>query len=101
MFTNPQTGEASNNLAGSFHGLPAQTAPLFDRASERAGALAQRGLDAVRDSSQKLRDQAQRASDGTRSYIRDEPLKSMLFAAATGAALVALLSLLGSSRYRR
>lgn len=97
---NPQTGEAPNNLAGSFQGLPPQAAPLLDRASERASALAQRGLDAVRDSSQQLREQAHRASDGTLGYIRDEPLKSMLFAAATGAALMALLSLLGSPRRR-
>ena len=38
-----------------------------------------------------LREQAHRASDGTRGYIRDEPLKSMLFAAATGAAIMAKL----------
>jgi hypothetical protein len=79
---NPQSSEAPNNLAGSLQGLPAHAAPLLDRASERAGALAQRGLDAVRDSSQQLRDQVHRASDGTLGYVWDEPLKSMLFAAA-------------------
>jgi ElaB/YqjD/DUF883 family membrane-anchored ribosome-binding protein len=98
---NSQTTEAPNHLAGSLQDLHPQTAPLLDRASERASALAQRGLDAVRDSSQQLREQAHRASDGTLGYIRDEPLKSILFAAATGAALMALLSLMGSSRQRR
>jgi uncharacterized membrane protein YtjA (UPF0391 family) len=42
----------------------------------------ERSLDAVRDSSQQLRDQVHRASDGTLGYVWDEPLKSMLFAAA-------------------
>jgi hypothetical protein len=31
---NPHTGEAPNNVAGSLQGLPAQAAPLLDRASE-------------------------------------------------------------------
>lgn len=38
--------------------------PLLDQAVEQASAFAQRGADAVRDSSQNLRDSARRASDG-------------------------------------
>lgn len=38
---------------------------------------------------------ANQASDKTIAYIRDEPVKSMLIAAATGAALVALARLIG------
>jgi ElaB/YqjD/DUF883 family membrane-anchored ribosome-binding protein len=41
-----------------------------------------------------VRDQAMRASDGTLNYIKDEPVKAMLIAAAAGAALMALLGLL-------
>jgi hypothetical protein len=44
-----------------------------------------------------LRDKALRASDNTVGYIKDEPVKAMLIAAATGAALMALVSLITRS----
>jgi ElaB/YqjD/DUF883 family membrane-anchored ribosome-binding protein len=91
--------ETLDSLAGSVQDLRQQASPLIDRASERASALAQRGLDAVHDRSQRLREQAHRASDETLNYIKDEPVKSMLIAAATGAALMALVGLL-SARHR-
>jgi len=73
---------------------------MINRAGEQASAFAQRGVNAVLDSSQHLRDSAQRASDNTVMYIKDEPLKSMLIAAATGAALMALVGMLSRSRSR-
>ena len=90
--------EAIDSLAGSAQDLRNEATPLINRASEQASALAQRGVNAVRDSSQHLRDTAQRASDSTVMYIKDEPLKAMLIAAATGAALMALVGLLNRSR---
>ena len=69
------------------------TAPLMQRASEQAGALAHRSADALRASTAQLRRTALRASDGTADYIRKEPFKSMLLAVATGAAVAALIAL--------
>lgn len=82
--------EALDSLAGSVQDLRHQ-----------ASALAHRGADSVRDTSQQLRDKALRASDNTLNYIKDEPIKSVLIAAATGAALMALISMMASSRDRR
>ena len=93
--------EAIDSLAGSAQDLRNEVTPLINRASDQASALAQRGVNAVRDSSQHLRDTAQRATDGTVMYIKDEPLKSMLIAAATGAALMALVGMLNRSRNHR
>ncbi len=90
--------EAIDSLADSAQGLRNEVAPLITRASDQASALTQRGVNAVRESSQQLRDTAQRASDSTVMYIKDEPLKSMLIAAATGAALMALVGMLSRSR---
>jgi len=90
--------DAIDSVAGSAQDLRNQVAPLINRAGEQASALAQRGVNAVRDTSQHLRDTAQRATDGTVMYIKDEPLKSMLIAAATGAALMALVGMLSRSR---
>jgi len=69
------------------------------RASERASELASRGLDAVRDGSQHLRDRALRVTDNSVEYIKHEPVKSMIYAAVAGAALMGLVSLLSRRRY--
>jgi ElaB/YqjD/DUF883 family membrane-anchored ribosome-binding protein len=88
-----------DSLAGSVETLRQQAAPLLNRVGEQASALASRGAAAVRDGSQHLREKAVHASDSTIGYIKDEPVKAMLIAAATGAALMALLSLLTRSRH--
>lgn len=54
----------------------------------------------VRDTSRQLQTKVLRASDGTVNYIRDEPVKSVLIAAAAGAAIVALATLVQRSRAR-
>ena len=65
--------------------------PMLGRAVDQANALAHRGADA-------LREQARHASDSTVSYIRAEPVKAVLIAAASGAALVGLISFFARSR---
>jgi ElaB/YqjD/DUF883 family membrane-anchored ribosome-binding protein len=89
--------QALDKLASTAQGPRQQVSPLLERAGEQAGALVQRGADAVRDGTQQLRDQTQRASDSTLNYIKDEPVKAVLIAAAAGAALVTLLGLLRKS----
>jgi ElaB/YqjD/DUF883 family membrane-anchored ribosome-binding protein len=70
------------------------------QSADQAIALARRGVDAVRGSSQQLRERARRASDSTVGYIKDEPVKSVLIAAVAGATLSALASLLMRPRMR-
>jgi ElaB/YqjD/DUF883 family membrane-anchored ribosome-binding protein len=82
--------------------LADQAAPLLSRASEQAGALVHRSAEALRDTTHQLRQSALRASDNTVDYIREAPVKSMLIAAAAGAALTALIALsIRSSSDRR
>ena len=90
--------EALDGLALSVPDIRHQGAPMLHRANEQAIALARRGVDAVRDGSQHVRDAARRASDGTAGYIRDEPFRSIVFAALAGAALAALAG--WASRHR-
>ena len=73
---------------------------LLDRTTEKASALAHRGMDAVREGSHQLRSSALHASDSTGGYIRQQPVKSVLFAAAVGLALMGLLMLAGRTRNR-
>ncbi len=77
-----------------------QAAPLINRLSTQAEAAARRGADMVKETSAQLREKAVRAQDSTVGYIKDEPVKSMLIAAATGAALMALVSLASRSHRR-
>lgn len=78
-----------------------RVAPSLVRMAEQAESLLERGVDAVRDGTQQLRESAGRSTDRTVAYIRDEPLKSVLIAAAAGAALMALANVLGRSRTPR
>lgn len=75
-----------------------QTSPRYDEAAQRARALAQQAAQSVRATTRQLRDSAVQLTDGTRQYVRDEPVKSVLIAAATGAVLIGLASLLSRSR---
>ena len=75
-----------------------QVAPMLSKVSSQAEAAARRGMDAVRDTSQQLREKAVHAQDVTVAYVKDEPVKAMLIAAAIGALLMGLISMMGRSR---
>jgi ElaB/YqjD/DUF883 family membrane-anchored ribosome-binding protein len=73
---------------------------LVDQTADQALHATQRGVQAVRDGSHQLLDRALRVSEGTASYVRGEPVKSLLIAAATGAALMALVGMMVRSHGR-
>ncbi len=62
--------------------------------TDEAQGLAKRTSDLMSESAAQVRRQAELTRDATRGYIQDEPLKSVLIAAAAGAGLVLLGSLL-------
>ncbi|MBK7546670.1 MAG: hypothetical protein IPI20_02105 [Rhodoferax sp.] len=92
--------EAVDGLAQAMQEVRHQAEPMLNRASEQVSALAQRGVNGVRATSQHLREKTRDTADGTVQYIKDEPVKAMLIAAATGAALMALVSLISRSGHR-
>ena len=94
--TQRATNSAFDGLADGVQSLRQQAAPAINR----VGALAQQGVHSVRDTAQQVRQRALQASDSTVSYIKEEPIKSMLIAAAAGAGLIALLSLITRSSNR-
>lgn len=91
------TNAAFDRLGDKVDSVHDRAAPIIDRLSQQAEAVTRRGIDAVRDSSAQLREKAAQLSDTTVGHIRDEPLKSVLIAAATGAALMALVVLASRS----
>jgi len=85
--TQRATDQALERLNDRVETARGRTSPLIDRWTSEADAAARRSVAAVRDS-------ALRAQGATTGYIRDEPLKAVLIAAAAGAALLALVQLL-------
>lgn len=71
-----------------------QTGAALKQFAHDTESLAHRGMDAVRDSAGQLRDKSLHAKDATANYIQHEPIKSVLIAAAVGAALMGLVALL-------
>ena len=92
------TNDALDALSGSVQDLRGKAATMLNHGGDEILALTRRGMDAVRDGSQQVRDKALHASDVTLGYIRKEPVKAVLIAAATGAALMGLIALLTRSR---
>ncbi len=86
--------QALDQLAARIEGVRSHAGPALDDLAHDATGLAQRGTEALRQRADQLRDQASHLRDATRGYIQHEPLKAVLMAAAVGAGLVALGSLL-------
>jgi ElaB/YqjD/DUF883 family membrane-anchored ribosome-binding protein len=92
--------EVLDSMVATVRDVRQHAAPLLRRASEQASALARRGVDGVRDNAARLRDTTRRSSQRTASYIKEEPAKAILIAAATAAAVIGLASLIGRLRDR-
>ena len=75
-----------------------QAAQMLGMVSDQAQKLVEQGRDALRDTSQLVRDKASQASDTAVGYTKDEPMKAILLAAAAGAVLMGLVTLLARSR---
>lgn len=71
---------------------------VFGRAAARVDDLTRRGVERARQTSYDVRDRVGHAGDVTVAYIKDEPMKSILIAAAAGAALATLAGVLSRSR---
>lgn len=84
------TTDASNSLMEH----AAQSADAVVHSTQRLANQAVDGVShALQATGQQVRDGTHLASDNTLAYIRAQPVKSILIAAATGAALVALAHL--------
>ena len=79
-----------------------ETVPAaFSRAAAQVEEITRRGLDRAKEASMGVRDQVYKAGDRTVGYIKDEPVKSVLIAAATGAAVALLVGWAMRSRSHR
>jgi ElaB/YqjD/DUF883 family membrane-anchored ribosome-binding protein len=67
---------------------------VMSTVSSEAHNLANRSSQMLHDGTAQVRKQAEAARDATRGYIQQDPMKAVLIAAAAGAGLVLLGSLL-------
>jgi ElaB/YqjD/DUF883 family membrane-anchored ribosome-binding protein len=77
-----------------------ETKPLLSRVGRQARDYASNGYDAARERAAALKERSLQAVDSTRGYVQDEPIKSLLIAAAVGAAVIALVEVVRIRRNR-
>lgn len=97
--TTPSTPEqlaeqAKNKIAEVSH----EASAAMSRMTGQVEDLARRTLDRARETSAQVKERIGRAGDATVTYIKDEPVKAVMIAAATGAATALLISWLSSRR---
>ncbi len=89
----------TNTNTQTADGILQSAVPMVTDAIEQADEALQSGINSVRHRGAQLRNQADHANQVALGYIREEPVKAILIAAATGAALMAVLSLLNRSHH--
>ncbi len=91
---------ALDTLHDSVETLREEVPSAISRAAAQADQVARRGIDKARQATAEVRERVQVAGDYTVGYIKDEPVKSVLMAAAAGALLAALIGLVARSDRR-
>ncbi|MBT9504585.1 MAG: hypothetical protein IV092_25290 [Burkholderiaceae bacterium] len=91
---------AVNSAQASLNDLGQAAPAALNRAAAQVDDMARRTLDRARQASGQVRDQVHRAGDMTVGYIKDEPVKSILIAAAAGAVAAGIFAWLTRSRAR-
>ena len=94
------TKAAIESAADGLASVYGDTRPLLSRVGKRARDAAHDGYDAARERAAALRERGQQTVESTRGYVRDEPIKSLLIAAAVGAAVIALVEVVRVRRNR-
>lgn len=89
-------GKAAEKAAGAATALIESTRNVAAQVDD----LTRRGIDRARQVKDDLRVKVGDAGDRTVAYIKDEPVKSVMIAALTGAALAALIGWVARSRSR-
>lgn len=91
---------ATSRTSKRSHAIADEAGQLMEEAGDKSRDMAHRAVEAVRGGTHQLHDKASHAGDSVVKYIRREPVKSVLIAAAAGAALMALVDLMLRTRRR-
>lgn len=78
--------------------LAAVAPGTLSRVAAQIDEMARRGVDRAKAASDNAKEQATLAGDRTVGYIKEEPVKAVLVAAAAGAALAVVIGMLSRSK---
>ena len=84
---------AVNATGEKVRDLRREAEPTVEQIAARVQQAVQRGLDAASTTSARAQRRLEQAADVTGKYIADQPMRSVLIAAAAGAAITALIVL--------
>ena len=90
------TTQLSNQLETAGNSVAHQASSALEKASD----LSHRGAEAIREGAAQVREKAHNIGEHAVGYIQEKPVQSVLIAAATGATLMALLSLIARGARR-
>ena len=90
--------DAGATLSSKVEELRSDTGSTLTKAVERAQSIGRQGVDAVSDAAQQARVVASDATDLIISYTKENPIKALMLAAASGALLLSLIKVLKPSR---
>lgn len=98
----PNTNATNGNktMPNSMDNTVDRVKESVDEMRTTAKSYIDRGTNAVREGSAKLKDSVSQLTDRTAEYVHEQPVKSVLMAAAAGAAIAILASLMTSHRSR-
>ena len=92
--------DTRDRASDTLHRVSEQAAEMRGKAESAVDGVAKVAKASAGEAAEQLHSTAQRASASMATYIRDEPIKSVVLASVAGAAIVAVASLLGGSRSR-
>lgn len=90
-----------DSLSGTVEQLRQRVPTALTGAAAQIEELKQRSLERARQAKLDMSDKLTHAGERTVGYVKDEPVKSMLIAAGTGAAVAMLIAFLARSRQER
>lgn len=91
--------QGASRVADGVNEVRAQTGTAFKHLAHDTELLAQHSKEALRESVEQLRERSLRTRDSAATYIQHEPIKSVLIAAAVGAAVMGLLTVFSRPRH--
>lgn len=93
--------QATNTLLGANGPLETDVKPLLNHAAQQADDFLQSTAEALHQQRERLQERAEHTREQVSTYVREEPVKSLLMAAAAGAVLMGVTALLMRGRSHR
>jgi ElaB/YqjD/DUF883 family membrane-anchored ribosome-binding protein len=84
--------DALDDAQDKLHELRHSVDPMVDKLASSAQKLARQSMDMANQAKQKAQDSLSRYAEVTTKYVADQPVRSVLIAAAVGAAVALLVS---------